>query len=223
MKRSWRNTLAWTLAVWLIGPGLTQPASAQENDALRASVTTLFGPTGLITVPNAYAIAHKRGLVGTHFGPDKSVTADYGLINGVEVGTSWQDSGNDLFFNAKINIVPSNFKGFELGLGVIDIADFQKRTFYGIASAEIGVPSAADINKNFVALRVHGGFGSGLYKEDFIGGLELLFNRKLSIIGEYNGNEVNAGVRYVHDEALRLQAGVQRHGLFFTACYAFNP
>jgi hypothetical protein len=29
-------------------------------------------------------------------------------------------------------------------------------------------------------------------------------------------------MRYVHDQALRLQAGVYRSHLFFDACYAFS-
>jgi hypothetical protein len=199
-------------------------AAGATNDVTRARVNTIYGPAGLIAIPNAYTATQNRLVLGTFFGKDKSVSANYGLIRGVDVGATYVDrsSGNDrVLGNAKVNIVPGNFKHFELGLGVIDLADQIDQTFYVVVSGEWMKPGVLE-KSGASGVRLHLGYGSGLFNGTAIGGGEVVFTRKFSALAEYDGHRVNGAVRYVHDQALRLQAGIYRSHLFFDACYGFS-
>jgi hypothetical protein len=206
--------------------GSLPAAVAQDtvNDILRARVNTLYGPNGLVTIPNAYVATQSRIVLGTFFGRDKSVSANYGIIRNVDIGATYLDpsEGNDkVLANAKVNVVPGNIKYVQLGLGVIDLFNDLDQTFYIMASGEWIRPNFLE-RTGSPGLRLHLGYGSGLFNDSVLGGAEFLFNRKISLLGEYNGHTVNGALRYIRDEALRLQAGVMRSRLFFDASYAFT-
>jgi hypothetical protein len=208
----------------LAGPLPAAVAQDAANDILRARINTLYGPAGLISVPNAYVATQSRFVLGTFFGRDKSVSANYGIIRNVDIGAAYLDpsSGDDkVLANAKVNVVPGNFKYVQLGLGVIDAFNDLDASVYIMASGEWIRPDFLE-KTGSLGLRLHLGYGSGVFNDSVLGGAELLFNRKISLIGEYNGHQFNGALRYIHDEALRLQAGVFRSRLFFNASYAFS-
>lgn len=212
-----------TRDIRLTPPPARQPQSIQ-NDILRARVNTLYGPTGLITVPHAYVATQGRITLGTFFAENKSVSANYGLIDSIEVGGAYVDRtgmSNKSIANGKVNVIPANFKNIEIGVGIIDAIDAINQTFFVVASAELA-PTSGMQEREVVGLRVHGGYGSGVFREEFIGGAEILFSYKVSVIGEWDGRQFNAGLRYVRDEALRLQVGILAKRLFFSTTYAFN-
>src|SRR6476646_1756233 len=83
---------------------------------LVARVNTVYGPGGLVAIPDAYVSPRNQLSLGTFFGKDKSVSANYGIIRGVDVGASYIDrsSGSSrVLGNAKVNIQPGNFKHFQ--------------------------------------------------------------------------------------------------------------
>lgn len=202
-------------------------ASAQEaplqNDILGARFNTFWGPHGLITVPDAYAGSTNRAVAGTFFGDQKAFTLNYGVVNGVDLGVAYIDRDaqrNRLIANAKVNLVPSNFRGFQIGAGVIDMADSINNTTYVMASFQAGVPEAWA--SKYVGMRLHVGYGTGIYREKIIGGAELLINNRSSLVGEWNGTKANVGVRFIADDNIRLQAGVENKELFLGLSIAFN-
>jgi hypothetical protein len=201
------------------------PADAElRNDALRARISTLYGPAGLIIVPHSYVTTQRRTLVGTYIARDVSASANYGLLRGVDVGAAYvnpDDGDGEVLANAKVNIVPSNFGRFQLGLGVIDLLDMLDQTFYIMASAEWGMSEAARAKGR--VLRLHLGYGTGLFDDSLIGGGEYLLTRRLAVIGEYDGDRVNAALRYIRDEGFRMQIGLASSRLFFSTAYAFAP
>lgn len=200
-----------------------QGDAALQNDILRARMNTFYGPAGLITVPYAYVTTSNRVVVGTTFGKDKSVSGNYGIVRSVEVGVSYIEPENlkgKVFGNAKVHIVPANFKNFELGVGVIDVGDARRRTFYGVVSADWATPEV--LEQYAVGIRLHAGAGTGFFREKFIGGAEILMNDRVSLVVEYNGVDTNAAIRYVRDEGFRMQAGLLRKGVFFGMSYAFT-
>jgi hypothetical protein len=71
-------------------------------------------------------------------------------------------------------------------------------------------------------LRLHLGYGTGAFREKLIGGAELFLDKWFSVIAEYNGVDTNAALRYVHDESLRLQLGIQAKVLYFSATYGLS-
>lgn len=196
---------------------------AADKSVLRGHMNTLYGPVGLITVPTAYVTSTHTVDFGMDFAKDKSVTGNYGIVSGVDVGAAFidRDGGSGRTFgNAKVNIIPANFKGFELGIGVIDVADTWDRTSYAIASADFATPEY--LEKHVIGVRLHAGFGNGLFREKLIGGAELVLNKKFAVIGEYNGFDTNIALRYVHDKAFRIQAGVQGHSIFAGTTYGLT-
>ncbi len=220
-----RTMLSAVLCISILSFGTTATAQDEDirNDILRARFNTLYGPNGLITVPNAYVATPNRVVAGTFFGDQKTLSGNYGIFDNFEVGATFVDRENatDKFIaNGKVNIVPSNFRWFELGIGVIDVVDAIKRTYYVVATADLATPEI--LKKNFVGFRATLGGGTGLFKDKLIGGAELLFNNQLSLIGEYNGVDGNFAARYVLNEFFRFQAGVTHKDFFVGLCTAIN-
>lgn len=207
--------------------GTVSGASAQPLEDRQFSVVrhnTILGPTGLLTVPTAFVTPYRQGQLGTSFSRDlKSITANYGLLSGIEVGAAFidEDAGsNDVLGNAKLHIVPSNIPWMELGIGVMDVTDEIERTGYIIASADWTVPSR--LQDDAIGFRLHAGAGSGIFHDKFIGGAELRLNPRLGIIGEWDTENFNTAVRYTHNDALRLQLGIVTKRVFFGVTYGMS-
>ncbi len=88
---------------------------------------TIWGSTGLIFIPTAYTTEQRTANWSAVFVDDVSGAAvNYGLIRDVEVGVAFLDfdgSKDKAIANAKVRIAPANFQQFEIGVGVMDIAD----------------------------------------------------------------------------------------------------
>jgi hypothetical protein len=199
-------------------------AQAQLNDILRARFDTAYGPVGLIIIPNAYVATKNRVVFGMYLGRQKSAQANYGVIKGIDVGVSVQDIPASTIrglFNAKVNVVPANLKYFELGLGFIDLFGSLKQTFYLMTSTEI--LAHAKVANTFQGVRLHLGYGNGVFKQHVIGGGELLLSQRLGVVLEYDGTNFNYALRYVRDASFRAQVGVGDNNLFIAATYAFTP
>jgi hypothetical protein len=207
--------------------GMLMLASAQieprgENPAIR--VNTLYGATGLITVPTTTTTRVERFQLGTAFGHDvHTVSLNWGVYEGIEIGGTVVDvvgAENRVIATGKVTILPQNFEWLELGFGAIDPFDAIQKSFYGIASANVRVPT--EEGEKAIRLRLHLGYGTGAFREKLIGGAELFLDKPFSVIAEYNGVDTNAALRYVHDESLRLQLGIQAKVLYFSATYGLS-
>ncbi|MFQ3587387.1 MAG: hypothetical protein SNJ74_12715 [Fimbriimonadaceae bacterium] len=218
--------LTVVLGTVLLGTASIAPAQDGDlgNDILRARVNTVYGPSGLINVPHAYVASKDRIVIGVTLGKDRSASANVGLFDSVEIGGTYYErrdrTDGKILGNAKVNIIPANWRNFEVGIGVIDAADAVNQTVFGVASFEAMTPAALD--NQFAGLRLHGGYGSGLFRDKIIGGGELLFNNRMSLIGEYDGVDGNFAFRYVHNENVRAQIGTRGKTIFFTLVTAVN-
>jgi hypothetical protein len=200
-----------------------QLTSAPSDDLLNAHMSTLYGPTGLAKVATASTVDLGSVEVGTSYGKQFSATANYGLLDSLEVGVGVLDRTGDsdaVLANAKVSIVPANMKGFVLGLGILDAFDQADRTVYAVASLDLITPNEA---RKWSGLRGHLGYGTGLYNDTVIGGAEAFLSQKVSVIGEYDGEDANVAVRYVHDKAVRLELGYQDSRFYFSTSSSFNP
>lgn len=209
-------------AVAAAGAGEPSPQVVRGTRGALSSSNTLYGPTGLITVPTAYVAADRAVQFSGSFGDGiRGPAANYGIIPGVEVGAAFLDrdgADDKVIANAKVNIVPQNFNWFEVGVGVIDAADAVGRSYYVIGSADLVVPDP--LRDDAVGLRVHAGVGTGMFEEKLIGGGELTLDReRFSVVGEWNSDFFNAALRYVHDANFRIQAGFQAKKFFLGATH----
>lgn len=209
-----------TLLVLSLALGQVEPRG--ENPAIR--VNTLLGPTGLITVPTSTTTRVERFQLGTAFGKDvRTVSLNWGIFDSIEVGGAVVDRNNQnnkVIATAKVTIIPQNFDWLELGFGTIDPFDAIDNTVYGMASVNVRVPTEAP--EQVVGLRLHLGYGTGIYRDKVIGGGEVFLGRQFAAIVEYNGVDTNAALRYVHDDALRLQLGTQAKVIYFSATYGLS-
>jgi len=218
-------SLAAAMSAATVAPAKIDVAQAVEGTRKPlAAMNTLFGPTGLIKVPTAFVADHKAANVGASFGENfRGPSVNYGLIPYVEVGGAFLDRDNakdKAIGNAKVTVIPANFNFFEVGIGVIDVADAVGRTYYVVGSADLKVPRR--VESEAIGFRVHGGVGTGQFKERLIAGAELEFSHKFTLIGEWDSKDFNAALRYAHDEKFRIQAGFQHTSLFFGMTYAMQ-
>lgn len=192
-----------------------------QSAVLPSRATTIYGPTGLFSVPTADVVVARKFQLGTHFGRDLSTVAvNAGIANFVELGVAYLDrdnADNRNIASAKVQFIPTGFETIKIGVGVVDIAKAVERSGYIVVSTRAKVPAEAEDTVSQMILHV--GYGTGLFSEKVIGGAEGVLSPKWRVIMEYDGDTVNGGLRYTHDASLRLQAGVLRNQLFFGASY----
>jgi hypothetical protein len=216
-----RTLLALGVAALAYSASFGQVELRGENPAIR--VNTLLGPTGLITVPTSTTTRVERFQLGTAFGKDiRTVSVNWGIFDSIEIGGAVVDRNNQnnkVIATGKVTIIPQNFEWLELGFGAIDPFDAINNTVYGMASVNVRVPTEAA--EQVVGLRLHLGYGTGIYRDKVIGG-EVFLGNRFSVVAEYNGVDTNAALRYVHDDALRLQLGTQAKVIYFSTTYGLS-
>lgn len=204
------------------------PAETQWVQGTREPVSTmntLFGPTGLIATPTAYVSEHNSIQFGAFFGDDISgASGNYGLIRYVEVGGAFLDrtgASDKAVANAKVTIIPQNFRNFEIGIGVVDAFDAIDQTFYVVGSADLVTPewrvNVRGERFSTIGLKVHAGVGNGVFDEELFAGGELLFTKNVSLVGEWDTKDFNAAIRYAHGDYFNVQAGFFKSDFFLSA------
>lgn len=200
-------------------PGTTSGFTSQQ---------TTWGPTGLINVPTAYTIGRGQASVGASFSRDRrGPTVNYSPVPDIEVGGGYiERDGFDgkAIANGKVLIRPMNFRNVELGIGMIDMADAINQTFYAIGSFDLVAPNARDdVLGEAFRLKVHAGYGTGIYRDKVIGGGELGFSNKVALVAEWDGVDTNASIRYRPNNDITMQVGVMGKNLFFGITSLFRP
>jgi hypothetical protein len=186
---------------------------------------TIWGTTGLIFIPSAYTVGHKDFSFGAAISEDfSSATVNYGFLKDIEVGVAYLDRSqekNKAILNAKIHIVPANFDQFQLGIGVMDMADAVEQTFYVVGSAVLVVPDYVK-DKGAIGLQVHAGVGTGYFSEKPFAGAELFFPKGWTLISEWDSKNLNASIRYEHNEEFFIQVGSFSSNAFFKMAYTMR-
>ena len=189
------------LFVWLVSFLLTVPAYAAPS---------LSGSTGMIRVPTADSLRLGQFSAGYYYGRDQgTAVAALGLPAGLEVSAAvpWNHGVPDQWnVNAKFNLTPEALLIPALAIGVEDIGDQTRRSFYGVMSKALPF-----------GLRLHVGAGTGRF-EGLFGAVEKVLNptsiRKkttgfpvTSLIVEMDGYKMNYAARLRLAHGLRLDAG----------------
>ncbi len=195
-----------------------------QGTILPSRTSTVFGPTGLFSVPTADVLTARKFQLGTHFGRDLSTVAvNAGIANFVEIGVAYldrDDADNRTIASGKVQFIPTGFENIKIGVGIIDVAKAIERTGYIMVTTRAKVPP--DVEDQVSQLILHAGYGTGTFRDNVIGGAEGVLDPRWRVVVEYDGKNVNGGLRYSHDENLRLQAGVLRNQLFFSAGYVLE-
>ena len=207
----------------------SQSDTSMQAVEQRAAVNTFYGPTGLMLVPTAFVTPANQVSFGASFGSEmRGPSANWGATPGIEIGGAFIDregADNKAIANAKVTIVPQNFDWFQIGIGVIDAVDAINTTVYVVGSATWKPPNwnlGSELGGRPVGLILHAGAGTGLFDEQFIAGAELILGDNLSIIGEWDSDNVNGALRYVHESSFRIQLGILQRHLYLGATFGFS-
>jgi Exopolysaccharide biosynthesis protein YbjH len=184
----------------VLATSLMTPALAAPN---------FLGSTGLFRVPDADVAGDRTYGVHVHGTNDfTTYGVNFGLTKGLEAGlTVFDPDGGStrLFGNAKYQFVHETGKSPAIAVGVVDIADTIDISGYGIVSKGIGTLEAGGRG---LSLRGHVGYGTGLFRDNIIGGVDLGFRDNVLLIAEYDGDDVNGGARLSLGRGVRVDVGV---------------
>lgn len=197
----------------------TSTASGLTDLDGTTGMNTTYGPTGLINVPSAFTARFGEARIGGSWGKDLSgPSLNYGILRWFEVGAVVLDRNNmsnKTLATGKLTIIPSNIDWLTIGIGTIDPFDAINSTFYVMGSADINTAGFGSSSASYpIGLRLHFGVGNGIFRERLIGGAEVLFSDRFSIIGEYDAKNFNTSLRYKSSNDVQLQAGIRDKGIF---------
>lgn len=163
---------------------------------------SLVGPTGLVTVPTADTLGILQWNVGganvwADGGPDESVVyANIGLLPRLEVGFSRiepEDGDAETLLNAKLRILGLPGK-VTLAVGAVDLTDQIDQSGYVVLTHDLGAGIISPKGQ-FAKPQVHVGVGGGQF-DGLFGGVSLTVSGKADVMAEYDGEDVNVGVRW---------------------------
>lgn len=195
-----------TLRAALIGLFfLTAPAARAQTffdevqPAAEARIPGFLGPTGLLETPSAYVL--RGGEVAAHLGGDADFAAG-GIAAGIggrlEVGATLREGEGAAWTSAKWNLVPETLVRPALALGVVDAFDASRRSGYVVASKYL-IPYLIEAltGQTGIGVKLHVGYGGGIYGHDLFAGTELILPGDLSGLAEIRAGRVHLGVRYL--------------------------
>ncbi len=176
-----------------------------------------FGVTGLISLPSAYV--QRGGQLSVYGAGDRdllTVGAAVGIANRLEVGAGYfhsraaiTTSRDGLVVDGKWNLVPEQLLRPALSVGVADAASRLQRGagWYVVASKDLIRYFGEALAGWPVALKVHAGFGGGVFGNRAFAGGELFITPAVSAMAENVDGHWNLGAR-LHGGHLYASAGL---------------
>jgi hypothetical protein len=207
MKRTQIGVLIAAAAVAALGLSAL-PAAASP---------TVLGPTGLLTTPNAGTEGMAEVQLGGWWVQDggESVSLSGGAGMNGEANISWfnpDGGGDEILFSSKWRFKQNNVTQPAIAIGLIDVTDRIELTPYIVAQkgfdlAGFGVTASAGYAKPNSLL------------DGFFGGADVKLADKLHLLGEWDGNDFNAGVRVPFTDDIEVTAGMIRDEFAASAMY----
>jgi hypothetical protein len=170
-----------------------------------ARIPSLVGASGLLRVPSAYV--QRNAEVAGFLAGEASRTGSGGVLAGVanrlEVGLSASGSSLDsanVLGSAKLNVVQEQLLLPAVSIGVLDAGNSGGGVSgYAVVSKDV-IPYYVEAltGQPRLSLKVHAGYGGGLYRHNLFAGAELWGASGLSAIGEFAHGRVSLGARCYH-------------------------
>jgi len=180
---------------------------------------SLEGYTGLLLTPTADALSRDEFnaaffTLNLEEGADTRVFAvNAGVSQDLEVGFARikpEHSSGETILNGKWQARPEDGRRPALAMGVIDATDELETTAYFVASKSF-TKELRFYDKEITNPRLHVGIGGGQLRGLF-GGASAVVANKLTLIAEYDTEDVNLGARLAVGSGIRVHAG-WLHGL----------
>jgi hypothetical protein len=200
-----REYVCLCFLVWV----LTAPSLARAGAAARPAgenrVPNFLGATGLLLIPSAY-LQHDRQLSAFVAGISDSIAGGVaaGVRNRLELSVAGADmeefahGQSGVLANAKLSLVKETLMLPALSVGVVDVFDTlePQPSWYLVASKYVIRYFVQGLSGQDLALKLHMGFGGGIYDTKLFLGTELFFRGPLAGMAEYANGELNLGGRY---------------------------
>ena len=206
MRRAPIPWLAWALALPGIVPASCAWAQAQDGGvprpAAEARVLGLEATDGLFRTPSAYVQC--GGAITTFAARDRSATGGLllGLGQRLELGIAAGDPDSaslKISGSAKYNLLPEALITPAVSVGVLDAFGTSRegRSGYVVVSKYV-IPYfvQALTGQRDLALKLHGGYGGGLYQNRPFVGAELWGRQGFGGLAEVAAGRVSVGPRY---------------------------
>ena len=174
---------------------------------------SVFGPTGLVTIPTADVVGMTRwnaGITAVELDQGNDLTlicGNFGITPSLELGvTREKPEGHsaETLINAKYRVLQPILGGTSLSIGAIDATDQLDSTPYVVLSHDIGAGYVFKQGE-ITSPQLHIGVGGGMLDGVFAG-VSATIKDKISVMAEYDSDDINLGVRFAL--APKLEGGV---------------
>ncbi len=178
-------------------------AANAQDDSL-----SLQGYSGLLNIPNAHVTTHGTGFIqysdqmfrDGEYVHNNNLSGSFGIFPNVEVG------GRIAWFHSKSNLYTDEREPRDLSANIKVKIPFIPDNWFSIALGEQDVGGEANffdakyavISRSFGPIRIDAGYGDSIENgrlDGAFGGFEYQAFPWLSLIGEYDARDVNAGFR----------------------------
>ncbi|MGQ9731871.1 MAG: hypothetical protein ACUVX8_11455 [Candidatus Zipacnadales bacterium] len=194
----------WLAVLMMIGvPALASP--------------TVWGPTGLLLTPTADVPGTVKAQLGAWFVDDvaNSVALDVGIGSGLEATGAWVDpDGGDSepVLSAKWRFRQDSLTRPAIAVGIMDIGDRFDVTPYIVVQKDFEVRGYGLATSVGVA-------APNSLLDGFFAGAAMKVGGKYRIMAEYDGDDINAGVRFPWRDRIEITAGLVRDGFAASATF----
>lgn len=201
------------LAISLLAMAVTFPAVADQS---------IFGPSGLLRTPMTDTL-ESGSIVGSAAWVTSewfNVNVSMGLTDRLELDASYlnaDDGGDETIISGTWRFWGEfeDGRSFGLAAGLFDISDELNRSLFVTAEKHMML---GDTRARLVA-----GWGeNNSLVEGLFVGTELFLGRDFSFLAEYDGDDLNAAIRWPFSDEFRATAGLVSEKLFVGAEYQFH-
>jgi hypothetical protein len=198
MRKAFASLFVLSLVV-AAAPVFAADTDTVDRPSVAARPANFLGTVGIFRAPSAYTPGDRvvsAFVGGTHDFVGGGVTG--GIGNRLEVGVNaigLNDGPTLVSPEAKFQLLREKHDIPAFSVGVIDPFDQSGRgaSWYLVATKDLGNMVSKDFD-----LRVHLGYGAGLYGDTVFAAGELFFTKNLSAAAEYADRDVNVGARYYY-------------------------
>jgi hypothetical protein len=197
----WVNLLVLVLAA----PSMAR-AAPPARPAGEERVPNLLGASGLLLTPSAY-LQRDRQLSAFVGGTSESVVGGVAAgirdrlelsVVGIDGEDGFADGSSGVLANAKLSLKQETLTLPAFSVGIIDAFDTLDRhpSWYLVASKYVIPYFVEGLTGQKLALKLHVGYGGGIYDQELFAGAELFFRGPLAGMVEYANGDINIGGRY---------------------------
>ncbi len=197
MKSGWRTVFELAVVVSFAGS-----AAALEDPFSRA--LNVYGATGFAAVPHADVLPHKRWALGIHnFSPEAVVAlplipAELGAMTMVREKSELERVLKEMSVSLKLKALNESLCYFNLAVG-LECSETEKPRCYLVVDR--GLP--------YLFGRLVAGYGRRENRGRLHGvfyGMGVTVYRGLQMLGEYDGDDVNVGLRLMLSPRIKIDA-----------------